>query len=106
MQAIERIAAALVIDAAHDEMSALSHIILTRRRAGRAGEDAHLVGGAGGALRSARRERRKSDSQTCQLPMTLWRPRPQSTKRPYQTQMSIEFQFTVCNAEDAAYANT
>ena len=33
--------------------------------------------------------------QTCQLPMTLWMPRPQSSKRQYHTQMSIEFQFTV-----------
>ena len=46
-------------------------------------------------LRSAMPERRKSDSQTCQLPMTLWTPRPQSSNRPYHTQMSIEFQFTV-----------
>jgi len=47
-------------------------------------------------LMSATRERRKSDCQTCQLPMTLWTPRPQSSKREYQTQTSNEFQLTVC----------
>ena len=45
-QAVQGIAAALVIDAAHDQASALAHIILARRRTGRAGEDADLVGGA------------------------------------------------------------
>ena len=40
-------------------------------------------------------DRRNRFSQACQLPMTLWIPRPQSSKRQYQTQMSIEFQLTV-----------
>ena len=40
-------------------------------------------------------ERRKRFSQACQLPITLWMPRPQSSKRQYQTQMSMEFQLTV-----------
>ena len=47
-------------------------------------------------LRSATFERRKSDCHTCQLPMTLCTPRPQSSKPQYHTQTSIEFQLTVC----------
>src|SRR6059036_981661 len=48
-------------------------------------------------LISARRERRNRHFQTCQLPMTLCTPRPQSSNREYHTQMSIEFQLTVEN---------